>query len=471
MKTVYRYILRSYIPPFIVTLIIAIFILFMQWLWKYVDDLIGKGLEWTVIAKLFFWASLLVVPWALPLAILMSAVMTFGNMGESYELVSLKASGMSLQRIMRPLIVLAFLLAVAGFFFLNNVLPYANLKGGSLIYDVQQKKPELNLKEGVFNNEIDGYVIKINSKNPVTGILHGITIYDHTANRGNNKVIFADSGSMAMSRDGMFLLLNLYRGSSFEEMVNSTDARYYPLMRSRFERQAVRIDLSSFKFRKTDESLFKSNYEMLNLSQIDDFIDSLKQQRVKRIENFSKAVSEQRSFIPPRSVPPGQQPGKVEPHLRHFSQADAIELALNNARNRKQMIESAMQDIKWMEEPINKLKVQWHKKLSMALACLVMFFVGAPLGAIIRKGGLGMPVVVSAVFFLVFYVISIIGEKAADSMTIPPYIGLWIPHMVLIPISIILTRKATADSALFNIDIYTRPFRRLLRLDKISAET
>ncbi len=466
------------------TFFIAVFVLFLQFLWKYVDDLIGKGLEWSVLAELFFFAALSMFPLALPLAILLSSLMTFGNLGEQFELVALKSAGMSLQKIMSPLIVVAFLTSVGAFFFSNNMLPFINLKMNSLIYDIQQKKPALSIKEGVFYNGIDGYTIRIEQKEDDGITCHGIMIYDHTQGVGNNKMEIAESGKIFMSDDKQFLTMILYNVTSYEEQVNE-EGKFYPLVRGKFKEQTVKFDLSGFRLVRSEEELFKSSYSMLNIYQIEKMIDTLNAEKEQRIsdfrKNFSEMLAEENVFKKPSSNPPDSVPrvlGAPNPfgiRLPHTfkktmqnkspdaieTKARVIDLALNMARSKKYFIEGLISEKENCDRPVISLNVEWHKKFTLSIACLILFFVGAPLGAIIRKGGLGMPVVVSVIIFILFWVVTITGEKMSKEGAIPPYIGMWIATAVMLPLGIFLTRKATSDSALFDADAYLNFFRKL----------
>ena len=487
MRTLPRYIILSYIGPFLMTFFIAVFVLFLQFLWKYVDDLIGKGLEWSVLAELFFYAALSMFPLALPLAILLSSLMTFGNLGEQFELVALKSSGMSLQKIMLPLIVVAFFTSVGAFIFSNNFLPFVNLKMNSLIYDIQQKKPALNIKEGVFYNGIDGYTIRIEKKDDDEITCHGIMIYDHTQGVGNNKVETAESGKLTMSDDKQFLNMILFNGASYEEVVDNEKGKVHPLIRSKFKEQTVKFDLSGFRLVRSEEELFKSSYSMLNIQQIGGMIDSLTVEKEKRISNFkkdfSKMLSEDSVF---KKNPPADTAHLVTPFGSHFSEivkkniqkpaineaeakARVIDMALNMARSKKYFIESLISEKENCDQPVISLNVEWHKKFTLSIACLILFFIGAPLGAIIRKGGLGMPVVVSVIFFILFWVITISGEKMSKEGVLPAYIGMWIATAVTLPLGIFLTRKATSDSSLFDADSYLNPFRKLFSKKVSSA--
>ena len=480
MRTLPRYIILSYIGPFLMTFFIAVFVLFLQFLWKYVDDLIGKGLEWSVLAELFFYAALSMFPLALPLAILLSSLMTFGNLGEQFELVALKSAGMSLQKIMSPLIVVAFFTSVGAFVFSNNFLPFINLKMNSLIYDIQQKKPALNIKEGVFYNGIDGYTIRIEKKEDDETTCHGIMIYDHTQGLGNNKVETAESGKLLMSDDKQFLNMILFNGTSYEEEADNEKGKVHPLVRSKFKEQTVKFDLSGFRLVRSEDELFKSSYSMLNIQQIGKMIDSLNTDKEQRISDFRKNFSSMLSedSVLKKTLSASDTVHLPTPFGRHFSEMGknniqkpavnakeiktrAIDFALNAARSKKYFIESLLSEKENCDRPVISLNVEWHKKFTLSLACLILFFIGAPLGAIIRKGGLGMPVVVSVIFFILFWVITITGEKMSKEEVIPAYIGMWIATVVTLPLGIFLTRKATSDSSLFDADSYWNTFRRL----------
>ena len=468
------------------TLVIAIFVLFMQFVWKYVDDLIGKGLETTTLAELFFYASLTTFPLALPLATLLSSLMTFGNLGEQFELVALKSTGMSLQKIMAPLIIVAFLTSVGAFIFSNNILPFINLKRSSLLYDITQKKPALNIKEGVFYNGIDGYTILLEKKESDGITCQDIMIYDHTQGLGNNKVMIAKSGRLELSENKQFLSIVLFNGTSYEEMADTKGESFHPHVRSKFKEQTVHFDLSGFRMARTDEALFKSNYSMLNLSQIETMLDSLQIDNEKRIidfkSNFLKMLSDSTITQAPASssatetthaagtsLDPAFLQGIRQNNKKKIDKSSAsraINIALDMSRSKKFLIENAIAETENNARPITSLKIEWHKKFSLSIACLILFFVGAPLGAIIRKGGLGMPVVVSVIIFILFWVVTITGEKMAQEGALPPYIGMWIATWVTLPLGIFLTSKATSDSSLLDSDAYINFFKKFLPKNK-----
>ena len=367
---------------------------------------------------------------------------------------------------MRPLIVFNFLLCIVAFYFSNNILPYANLKMGSLLFDVTNKKPALNIKEGVFYNGIDGYVIRVNKKMDDGKTLQDIMIYDHTSGSGNTKVMTAESGKMEMSSDSRFLILTLNNGQSYDEMNNNEQGADHPLMRNKFKEQVIRLDLSGFKLTRTAEGLFKSNYQMMNVSQINAEIDSVRKDEEEERQNFVNQIVKSNSVNRPRVVQQ-QVTATNHPVLKtdflSGNEQQILEMALNMARNTKSVIEDHIEEQENYDEPVVNLLVERHKKFTLSFACLILFFVGAPLGAIIRKGGLGMPVVVSILFFIFFWVISITGEKAAKEGVLPPVVGMWLASAVILPIGIFLTIQATKDSSLFDINVYLSPFRKIFR--------
>jgi lipopolysaccharide export system permease protein len=449
------------------TFFVVLFILLMQFLWKYIDDLVGKGLEWYVITELMFYATATLVPLALPLAILVSSIMTMGNLAENYEIVAAKSAGISLQKLLRPMMVVALLVSGLAFFFSNYMLPYTNLKMGSLLYDVRQQKPALYIREGIFYNGIDGYSIKIGEKENDNQTLRNIMIYDHTSMRGNTKVVLAESGRMVMSDDEKYLIVTLFNGHSFEEQDKErrNGSQTYPFLKTRFDSYEFRFDLSTFKLSRTNEELFKDNYQMLNLDQLSTALDSFDQQLVKRQDEivqttrtYYAAFRDDIFKFPAHQNVSGDSTSKLIPD------AVVYENALGMARNVRAYLQSAADEIDSRKELMARFTIEWHRKLTLSIACLILFLIGAPLGAIIRKGGIGLPVVVSVIFFLIFHVTSIMGEKFAREGVIETWAGMWIAPAVLFPVGLILLYKATHDSALFDPEVYVRlitgPFKR-----------
>lgn len=464
MKKLHKLIIATYLGPFVLTFFITLFILVMQFLWKYIDEMVGKGLESHIIAELLFYASANLVPMALPLAILLSSIMTFGNLGEHYELVSLKTAGMSLLKIMYPLMVVTILTSASAFYFSNNIWPIANLKFATLLYDIRQTKPAFDIKKNVFYKGIDGYVIRVGDKDKDGQTIYDILIYDHTQRRGNNKVITAEKGIMQMSKDDKYLILTLYNGNSYEEMQSEEGRRYnYPLFRSEFDEEIIRFNLSGFQIERTNEDLFKDNYQMLNMFQLQAAIDTLQLHFEKRKKNFTDQLSQRMLLFRDSSNVPASIPDSLHntPFIAHFNTIDKISIldnAVNLTRTSKTYVSGLKNQVESNQRSVWRHLIEWHRKLTLSFACIVLFFIGAPLGAIIRKGGLGLPVVVSVMFFLVFHVLSITGEKLVKQGELLPWQGMWLATAFLFPIGVFLTYKAATDSVILDIDTYRKPF-------------
>lgn len=464
------------------TSFIVMFILLMQFLWKYIDDLVGKGLEVDVILELLLYASAGLVPMALPLATLLASLMMMGNLGENNELLAMKSAGISLPRIMMPLIVLTVAISIGAFFFSNNVLPYTNLKITSLLYDVKQQRPELQIKTGVFNDDIEGFTIKIASKDPKTNLMRKLMIYDHRANDGNNIVTTADSGYMKITDDEQYMIITLFSGSTYEEVKESNTSRgakrKYPARYNTFAEQEMVFELKGFGLQRTNEDLFKSSFHAMNLFQLKTVYDSLfkdiegrQQQTIRNIATVS-VMKNPSSFKRDSTV-----------QIKHSINADSLysklsneerlrvlETAISNARLAKSYITTAKDDYYHRGKYAVRHKVEWHRKFTLSFACFVFFFIGAPLGAIIRKGGIGMPAVVSVIFFVVYYVISLTGEKFAREMMWDVDLGMWVSSFILLPLGVFLSYKATTDSVIMNSDYYILAFKRFFKFMKQKSQ-
>ena len=474
MKKIYWLIIKSYLGPLIFTFFIALFILLMQFLWKYIDELVGKGLEWYIIAELLFYASSTFVPLALPLAILLSSLMTFGNLGENYELVAMKASGISLRRIMLPLIIMSIVISGVAFYFSNNILPVANLKFKSLLYDVRQQKLALDIKEGVFYDGIDGFIIRVGKKEKDERTVRDIMIYDHREKKGNINVTVADSGKMELTPDGSALFFTLYNGYNYADQ---TEGRSYrrtnPFQRTKFRENVRKFDLLGFDLSRTNEELFKSNYSMLNLAQLDEAEDSL----ITELDNRKKEIPVLliKNFYYFNLIDSAQAAGfdSEKPYSTDFladynkqEKLAIVEDATQRFRRQRENIGYYKNEIENKSVMIYKHQAEWHRKFTLSFACLVLFFIGAPLGAIIRRGGLGLPVVVSVLFFVLFHIISITGEKSVKSGVVDANVGMWIASVVLLPLGIFLTYKATTDSPLLDSEAWIKFFKKIFKKNK-----
>lgn len=470
MKKVHLLILRAFIRPFIVTFFIVMFLLLMLFLFKYIDDLIGKGFEWYVILQLLMYAAATNVAMALPLSILLSSIMTFGNLGENYELVAIKSAGISLQRAMKPLFILITCLGIAAFLFSEYMLPVANLKMGSLLYDVREQKAAFLIEEGVFNNSIPGYSIRVEKKENDGQLLKDIVIYDQSSGQGNTNVLMAKEGEMYKSDDGNHLILRLKDGVRYEERQGSKS--YNPrqqLTRLRFKETEQKFDLSSFSFKREDESLFKTNYQMLNLKQLVASKDSVMKLNDRILKTTFNAIKPYYKIYYQTNR---YRSAKILKNLNFGKEKifagikkDQKEMVLTQAKENAQLIKSGVSSINTQSEDfikiIRRYLIEYNKKFTLAFSCLVLFFIGAPLGAIIRKGGIGLPVVVSVGFFLIYHIISTVGEKYVKEGNLSPVIGMWLAIFILTPVGLFLTYKATIDSALFDVDVYKNLFKKV----------
>ena len=366
MYRLHIYLIKSFIKPFIVTFFTSIFILLMQFLWKYIDDLVGKGLDFNQIAELIFYASARFVPLALPIATLLTSVMIFGKMGENYELIALKAAGISLFRLFFPLSVIAILISICSFIFSNNIMPIANIKSASMMYDIQKKKPALNIKEGIFYNDIEGYSIKVSKKSFDGKILEDIIIYDHTLSMENDKVIIAKKGKMNLTKDERFLELKLFDGHSYFE-VNEKNNKNNPHRITRFKMQLIRFDLSSFSIMKNSEKLYKGHYAMLNVMQLNNAIDSLNNNYNNICNKYNDYyLSNYNKFDSDTTL-------IFEEQINEIKYEKQKNIALNKLKKLKSRIKSNNDNLRYKKIIIEKHKIEWHRKISLAYACFVFF--------------------------------------------------------------------------------------------------
>ena len=488
MKRLNFFIFRSFIGPFVVTFGIALFFLIMQFLWKYVDDLMGKGLQISVLLELLFYVSATLIPLALPLAVLFSSIMTFGNLAENNELTALKSSGMSLFKVMRPMLVI---ISIAAFFFSNYILPIANLKYRTIIFNIQEKKPTFALTEGIFYNDIEGYSIRADHKVDRTGELRGLLIYENVTVGG--KIIRAKRGEMLKSENDRYLLLRLEEGAMYEEVGpdNFQKARF-PYRKSFFKEAIMKFDMSDFNMPEEDEDLFKRDYDMMNFMQLDYAIDSLYVLQDSVVGQFTKNVEKSLTILNPNlykkdstkqrsdtlaDLNNDRSKVKIIDTLIHLDSLHGSELqqaqtaAQTSIRNTKEGLiypQTLYADAR--QSNFVDYKASWHKKFTLSFAIIVLFFIGAPLGAIIKKGGLGAPLVFATLFFILYYILTISGENMVETEYISPLAGIWLSSIILTPLGIWLTYKAANDSALFDWDAYRRIFSNLSRKNHGSDE-
>ena len=466
------------------TFFICLFIVLMQFLWKSIEDLVGKGLSVGVICELFFYAALSMVPTALPLAVLLASLMVFGNLGEKFELTAMKASGISLFRIMRPLIVFMAFLAVGAFFFQNDVLPIAKTKMWTLLFSVRQKSPEVEIPVRSFYDQIPNMNLYTESKNPETGMLYGMILYDLSRGYDNTRVILADSGRFNFTEDKTRLFLHLYSGEMFENMrdnsMGASSSRYMPFRREHFDDKQIYFPFDA-NFNRIDEGGMRSQYIGQNVRQLMHSIDSIGREVDSVGTQYATEIRNAPYFGLTRTITQRQPDGTFEnierPQVALDQPIDIDSIitargpslqksyltqALAKAKRQKQEYMYRSLALSEQAKLMRRHDIEMQRKFTLSFACIIFFFIGAPLGAIIKKGGLGMPLVISVLLFIVYFLIDNAGYKMARDGKMPVWEGIWLSSFVLLPMGVFFTYKAVGDSAVFNMDAYRNFFRRLI---------
>jgi lipopolysaccharide export system permease protein len=458
-------IIKAFVGPFFATFLISLFVLVMQFFWLYIDDLVGKDLDILTLGKLIGYVAAFNVPLALPLALLLSSIMTFGNLGESFELVAIKSAGIPLLRFMQPLFIVTLFIAGIAFLFANNIIPVVNLKLNTLKYDIIVSKPAFDIKEGVFYDKIEGYIIKIGKKSKDGNTIKNVIIYEKNYGLQDNALI-AESGTMKVNKEN-FLEFDLKNGWRYQEkgprLTTNTE-----FIRLGFKEYKKILDLSSFKMSKTADSAFKDNYKMLSVRQLGKTIDSLGNY-TKYFETRTKnEVSPYLAFTRYADTGWTKVDKKNIRAVKSFDQVipdsakiPVMEHAVNQINAAKPMVDLLATEYENKKRDVDYYRIEWHRKFTLSVACIVLFLIGAPLGSIIRKGGLGTPLVFAVIFFVIFHLFNTFGEKFVKSGVMPPYEGMWLSTAVLIPIGFFLTYKAMRDSQLFNQEYYYRTLKKL----------
>lgn len=476
IKRIDIYLLKNFLGLFLATFFIAVFILLMQFMWLHVNDLVGKGIGLSVLAEFFVYAAASVVPLALPLAILLSSLISFGNLAEKVELTAMKAAGISLFRILRPLAIAVAFLSVGAFFFSNDVLPRSQTKLWALIFSLRQKSPELDIPIGEFYDEISGYHIYVHDKTP-RGELLNIMIYDYSAGFENAKVMVADTGRLSASADKRFLMLDLINGESFENLEQKQQratgtTKNIPYRRETFSHKRVVIDFAT-EFSRYDESILNDQHVSKNVTQLTQSIDSVRGVSRERFSEQSTKLVAERYFWRENTKYEVPIPAKVTAEEKASHNIDSLWASMTvkqtqqilvwaqeKARTYRDQIEYNAIMLEDADRYIRKHEIELYRKFTLAFACLIFFFIGAPLGTIIRKGGLGAPVVISVILFIIYYIIDNTGYKMAREALWPCWAGMWLSSFVLLPTGIFLTYKAATDSPLFNPEAWTTAFKR-----------
>lgn len=469
MKKLHKLVFKTFFGPFLATLVISNFLLLMIWMVKYLEDIIGKGLDFSIIMEMIARGSLNQIPFSLPLAVLLSSTMTYGKLGETIELTAMKSLGVSLTKAMQPLFFFCFLLSVGAYYFTNDYLPYSNKKLGVLIGDITKTKPELMIPEGVFYSDLKGYTIRIGKKYEDKTIAD-VLIFDDSRD-GQGGFVASDSGNLELSADGNFLILNLIDGNTYKrdkEKIKPGKLRRLPFVRNEFKNNRLVFDLSGFGFEKSDpNSRGKALKNMSNsdlLANRDSVFNSRYKESNKTLEYLTHSFMfrEDTTFV--TDTVTGYDFDKMVAKLNESDsskQRIVYKVAKEFAGRAKARIMSTENSLKNTNIFINRHTAEIHKKYSMALACLIMFFIGAPFGAIVRKGGLGLPVVIGVLLFLLYYVVTTSMYKVVKKGDFDPIIGMWLSPIILTPIGIFLTYKATTDSDLFRIEVYKKFFARI----------
>jgi lipopolysaccharide export system permease protein len=459
-KKISKVLLRAFIGPFIVTFLVSLFVFELQFIWLYIDDLMGKGLSFWIILQLLLFVSARIVNMALPLAILMSSIMTIGALSEHNELTAMKSAGLSLGRIFRPLIIFIGGLSIVAFFFANNIWPIANLKYRTLLFSIVQQKPALSLTEGQFYDGIDGISIRVMKKNTESGELQDILIYDHREpGRGNRTVIRAEKGNMQQTEDKRWLILQMQNGVTYDEL-DEKRSRHpkHPALSSHFDQMTLRIDISSLFFSKDDEEVFKNAFEMMTINQLDHALTGFDAE-VDSMNQYWKVSNDKKLRLTEDLTKIQPSPASLQSQMPLTIQGKTIQAAIDASR--RDMVQ--IQKIKIEKEDLlrfaNRHKIEWHRKFFLAISCFVLFFVGAPLGAIIRKGGLGLPSVIALLLFIVFEMLTIAGEKMAKAFIIEPWLGMWISTIVMVPICILVMYSANQEKS-WNIPDFKSWFKK-----------
>ncbi len=477
MKKLDLFILKSFLGPFIMTFLIVLFVLMMQFLWLYIDELVGKGLSLGVIFEFLGWGSATLFPLALPLATLLASIMTMGSFGENNELLAMKAAGIPLLRILSPLMILSVLISVAAFFASNNLIPVAYENIYTLRDDIGKTKEEIKIPTGIFYNGIDGYTLRVVERDE-NDVMHNVMVYDHSKGQGNISLTVADSGIIKMSSDKSSLTFTLYNGTNYEETNTRTKRdSTYSLQKVNFTMQEIVIPLSNYAFQKSESSKYGNEVMTKGLAQLRIDRDSLEVRHEKSLDNLVRRASHPDNLnhtvqIIKLKTEPGVMKGSMNiDSLLCWEGAEEEQEAYSKAISQLDMQIANVQyfptELNQIAYPLRRTIQESFRKFTLSIACIIFFFIGAPLGAIIRKGGLGTPVIVSMFFFVIYWVVDISGKKLANDGAISPFLGAFISTFVLFPMGVFLTWKSTKDSALFNADAYIMFFKNLFNKTKL----
>ena len=470
MKKLDQFILKSFIGPFVAILLVVVFILVMQFLWLYIDELVGKGLSLKVILEFLGWGSVTMLPLSLPLATLLASMMTLGTLGQNNELLAIKAAGVSLQRVLMPLGAACLVVSVGAFFISNDLMPVAFNKIYTLRDDIGKTKEEIKIPTGTFYNGIEGYILRVNERDDETGVMHGVMVYNHTANKGNTSLTLADSAMMKMSKDKSYLTFTLYDGANYEE-TNTKNYRDTTLQLQKidFSCQELYIPLENYAFEKSDSARFDDEVKSMNLKQLYHGQDSIGNLNSAAMADNVKAMMGTRNLRFNRQLDTAVVANRKsfftmkddDKWKDYDAEINAVTKAKGNAEEMQLNLSAYSRERYHYTFTLRRIDIEILKKFALSVACLIFFFIGAPLGALIRKGGLGTPAIISVLFFVAYWVIDISGTKLARDGAVGPFHGVFISSYILFPTGLYLTWKAVNDSSVFNMDAIKSIFKKI----------
>lgn len=466
MKILDKYILKTFLVPFVATFLIVLFVLVMQVLWQTFENIAGKGVSLPFILKFLYYTTLIITPQALPIGVLLSSIMALGNLGENYEFAAAKSAGISLQRLVRPLVFLTILLSGVNFLFLNNIYPYAILKQKNLYLNIKKKKPAMALVPGSFNSDIPGFQIKFDEKyGEEENLLKKVLIYDLTGNKGNQKVITAERGKIVSEEGSRYMTLILYDGYYYEEHVKSarTSIKKKKMAASNatFKEYEFNIDVSDVSNVNLDETNHTKNYMMLSLNQLNDTIPHLKSSYdevlLLKSKNIFATISAKDLYKYPDSVKAKNINLDLLENFNLQNKINILNTATTKSERALNSIKNNIKSIKFKRKILNFFDTEYYNRIAFSLSCLILFFIGAPLGSIIRKGGFGLPMILAIAVYVTYFFSNTFGKNLAEESSISAFLGSWIAALIMIPVGILLTRRATRDKGIFNVDAITQP--------------
>jgi lipopolysaccharide export system permease protein len=473
MKILDKYILKSFLRPFVATFLIVLFVLVMQALWQTFENIAGKGISLPFILKFLYYTTLIIIPQALPIGVLLSSIMALGNFGENYEFAAAKSAGVSLQRLVRPLVFLAIFLSGINFLFLNNIFPYAVLKQQNLYLNIKKKKPAMALVAGSFNADIPNFQIKFDEKyGEEENLLKNVLIYDLSSKKGNQKVITSKTGKIISEEGSRYMTLVLYDGYYYEEHIKRSgtlkEKKKMPASNATFDEYEFNIDISSIVGDDSlnDENLTKRQ-NMLSLKQLNDTIPDLKSRYDETIGLRAKNIFINTSANQLYKYPDSIKKENINPRLlNNFEVQEQINILNTSVSKTNRVLSSItnnMTAIKWQRKNLNFFDTEYYNRIAFSLSCLLLFFIGAPLGSIIRKGGFGLPMILAISVYVIYFFANTFGKNLAEESSISAFLGGWISAFIMIPLAILLTRRATRDKGLFNIDAILQPIINIFK--------